>query len=116
MYVRKYHPVKQVGALTLRTRFDILQSYRNMVANQEDLQARINEHVKISLLCALADIQEEVSDEPPHLIQQPCTETANNATANNAVAHNTTEMLLKMIETLSQKNQSTNFQFTIKKH
>ena len=96
-HMREEHQaLKQVGALTLQ---DSSFYQANMVQHQ-DLQARIDEQVKSSLISALADYQEEISKEPPPLVSPQENITG---TMNNIIEDNTAKILLQMIKKLSEK-------------
>ena len=92
----EHHALKQVGALTLQ---DSMFYQANMVQNQDDLQAQIDKHVKSSLICALVDYQEDVSEEPPPLVPQGGT----TETMNNVIEDSTAKTPLQMIEKLAAK-------------
>ena len=84
----EHHTFKQGGALTLQ---DSTFYQANMVQNQDDLQARIDEQVKSSLICAFADYQEDVSEEPPPLVPP---QDNNTEKMNNVIEDNTAKTLL----------------------
>ena len=97
-HMREEHQaLKQVGTLTLQ---DSTFYQANMVQHQDDLQACIDKQVKTSLISALADYQEEMSEEPPPLVPS---QGEIIGTMNNIIEDNTAKTLLQMIEKLADK-------------